>query len=308
MEVVLQEETHDMDAIHLFPEEGSMECIYIEPDISENDIAMVIFQEGLFVRDPCVIRYNDLSKHRRLESRQSRILNIVRWLIGLSRLSPSRDASDKDSIASTTAESTESFDGGSSGGFEEPSLMETRLLSYPNIEESDFELQVDHVSKEVLHPGEEPDHDDEWKTHVKTGVWQVTICGEEPFYVVTGVRMSDHVDTKILRKIVLNGKTYSRRPKLTMAPTSIAEKLTGYKSGTMAPICHSVSMKLYFDESIVNKIAGYDDACPYHRIYVGSGMPGKCLSISFKKFWSIAQSNPMGAEIVALTKPGKRGK
>jgi prolyl-tRNA editing enzyme YbaK/EbsC (Cys-tRNA(Pro) deacylase) len=308
MEVVLQEETHDMDAIHLFPEEDVMECIYIEPEMTKNDVAMVIFQEGLSFRDPIVIRYTDLSKHRRRQSRQSRILHIVRWLVGLSHLSPSRDASDKDSIASTTAESTESYDEGSAGSLEEPSLMETRLLSYPNIEESDFEFQVDHVSKEVLHPGEEPDHDDEWKTHVKTGVWQVTICGEEPFYVVTGVRMSDHVDTKILRKIIFNGKTYSRRPKLTMAPTPIAEKLTGYKSGTMAPICHSESMKLYFDESIVNNIVEGDDSPHHHRLYVGSGMAGKCLSMSFDKFWSIAQSNPMGAEIVALTKPCKRGK
>ena len=66
-------------------------------------------------------------------------------------------------------------------------------------------------------------------------------------------------------------------------------------------------MKLYFDESIVNNIIAGGDSS-HHRLCVGSGMPGKCLSISFDKLWSIAEANPMGAELVTLTKPGNNGK
>jgi prolyl-tRNA editing enzyme YbaK/EbsC (Cys-tRNA(Pro) deacylase) len=90
--------------------------------------------------------------------------------------------------------------------------------------------------------------------------------------------MEDKVDTKKLRKAIFAGKTFSRRPKLSLAPTEIAEKLAGFQSGTMAPICHTVDMKLFLEESI---IANIDTTT--HKINVGSGMFGKCLSICFDR-------------------------
>jgi hypothetical protein len=54
--------------------------------------------------------------------------------------------------------------------------------------------------------------------------------------------MEDKVDTKKLRKAIFAGKTFSPRLKLSLAPTEIAEKLAGFQSGTMAPICHTVDM------------------------------------------------------------------
>jgi prolyl-tRNA editing enzyme YbaK/EbsC (Cys-tRNA(Pro) deacylase) len=199
---------------------------------------------------------------------------------------------------------------------QEPPLMQTRLLKTGIVKSApDFEFVVDRVSKEVLgleasseEKKDESEQNEENVTHVKTGVWQVLCFDNEgnplcPFYVVTGVSMDDRVDTKKLRKAIFSGQSYGRRPKLSMAPTEIAEELTGYKSGTMAPICHSVDSKLFLEESI----ASVDDWD--HKLNVGSGMFGKCLSISADKFLQIAKANPKGVEIcslIAKKKPSKR--
>ena len=96
-----------------------------------------------------------------------------------------------------------------------------------------------------------------------------------PFYVVAGVLMDDRVDTKRLRKAIFSGQSFTRRPKLVIAPKEVAEELAGYGSGTMAPIFHTVDMKLFMENSLIE---GVDDLS-VHRINVGSGMFGKCLSL-----------------------------
>jgi prolyl-tRNA editing enzyme YbaK/EbsC (Cys-tRNA(Pro) deacylase) len=87
-----------------------------------------------------------------------------------------------------------------------------------------------------------------------------------------------------------------------MAPTEIAEKLAGFQSGTMAPICHSVNMKLFLEESIV---ANADTAA--HKINVGSGTFGQCLQISANKFLQVAKMNPEGFQVCPLIRKGKKG-
>ena len=134
---------------------------------------------------------------------------------------------------------------------------------------------------------------------VKTGVWEVITFQEDstpkdPFYVVTGVSMQDRVDTRKLRKAILKGMSYSRRPKIHMAPTAIAEDLTGYKSGTMAPICHTTNMKLYLEESILQ------DSDTTHMFVCGSGLFGKGLSITQEKFLQVAAANPLGFETLPI--------
>jgi len=186
-------------------------------------------------------------------------------------------------------------------------LMQSRLFQTGIVtSEEDFEFVADYVSKEVVTDEEKKDQAlaEQGVSHVKTGVWEVICLADDgtpkdPFYIVTGVSMDDRVDTKKLRKAVFSGQSYKRRPKLNMAPTPIAERLAGYQSGTMAPICHTVPMKLYLEETIAN----VDDE---HKINVGSGMVGKCLSIDAKRFKDIATLNPKGFEVVSLIRTKKK--
>jgi hypothetical protein len=181
--------------------------------------------------------------------------------------------------------------------------IQTRLFESGIVKSTrDYEFVIDRVSKEVMVDpfyAEEKNDDEENVTHVKTGIWEVTCFDNhgkplKPFYIVTGVSMDDSVDTKKLRKAVFAGHCYKRRPRLSMAPREIAEDLAGFRSGTMAPICHSVDMKLYLEESLIA------DVDVDHKLNVGSGMFGKCLSITVDKFLQIANQNPEGMEVCSL--------
>lgn len=198
-------------------------------------------------------------------------------------------------------------------------LMETRLLNSGLIARKEFAFVVDKVSKEVKDQytdDGDPAEDDERVTHVKTGVWEV-ICYESienggapqpPFYVVTGVSMDDRIDTKKLRKAIFGtasggGGSITRRPLLAMAATEVAEELVGFQSGTMAPICHTTNMALFLEESIVSNVAG---SLSNHRLNVGSGMFGKCLSIPLDTFLDIAAANPKGIQLSHLIQTKKK--
>ena len=189
------------------------------------------------------------------------------------------------------------------------SLMEQRLLGTGKVTRDDFDFVPDYVSKEVLHLIDEErkvEIENDYVSHVKTGIWEVTSFDDdgkpkETYYIVTGVSMDDRVDTKKLRKYVFAGQQHRRRPKIDMAPTDIAEGLAGYRSGTMAPICHTHNMKLFLEESLLKRVD-----VETHRLNVGSGMFGKCLSISTKKFLAIAEANPKGLEICPIIRTAKK--
>jgi prolyl-tRNA editing enzyme YbaK/EbsC (Cys-tRNA(Pro) deacylase) len=190
-------------------------------------------------------------------------------------------------------------------------LMQKRLFKMGIVTSTDdFKFAPDFVSKVIGIPKEEKQRalHEENVTHVKTGIWEVSVFDDDgnlqsPFYVVTGVSMEDRVDTKKLRKAVFAGQSYKKRPKLSMAETKIAEGLAGYKSGTMAPICHSVDMQLYLEESI---IANNNHSPAYHTLKCGSGMFGKCLSISADKFLEIAKVNPKGMKACPIIQKKKK--
>ena len=176
---------------------------------------------------------------------------------------------------------------------DEVCLMEQRLLATGLVCRDDFSFVADHVSKEVRVLKTDLVHDPT-VSHVKTGVWQVETFLEDgtldtPYYIVTGVSMDDRVDTKKLRKVLFAGEQHKRRPKLSMAPTEIAEELVGFQSGTMAPILHTQDMKLFLEKNLVDGVDAES-----HRFNVGSGMFGKCLSIWVKDFLKIAELNPKG--------------
>lgn len=221
------------------------------------------------------------------------------------------DDGDEASVATTAAETMCSSLCSSVDEEDDVPLIQTRLFESGIIKSTgDFSFVVDKVSKEVVDnfTVEEKDDEDSNVAHVKTGVWQVTCLNDDgshqtPFYIVTGVCMEDKVDTKKLRKAIFDDKTIKRRPKLCLAPTEIAEELAGYQSGTMAPICHSVDMKLFLEESI---IANVDMTT--HKVNVGSGMFGQCLSLPTEKFLEIAEANAKGVKVCSIIKKSKSPK
>ena len=110
-----------------------------------------------------------------------------------------------------------------------------------------------------------------------------------------------------------------------MARTKLAEELVGYKSGTMAPICHTTNMKVFLEETIFKASGKEEDeegdgdgdadidsnkekngsSSGDIRIVCGSGMFGQCLSISADKFLKIAELNPQGVKVCDLIKTKK---
>jgi hypothetical protein len=171
---------------------------------------------------------------------------------------------------------------------EELPLMARRLLATGLVTMDDFEFVPDYVSNEISnnfngsslvtcghHGNNGISCNKSQIAHVKTGVWEVVheTGGENPiendndsnnnkeerFFVVTAVAMEDRVDTKKLRQAVFgkgagNGQPTRCKPKLNMAPTPLAEGLVGFKSGTMAPICHTQRMALFIEESLLRDV------------------------------------------------------
>lgn len=165
----------------------------------------------------------------------------------------------------------------------------------------DFTFVADYVSKEVPEDVRRTMFvDDEAVAHVKTGVWQVQCYDDEtgdaldPTYAVTGVAMTDRVDTKKLLRLLFPTRP-KRKPKLRMAPTDIAERLVGFRSGTMAPICHLTNMPVFLDESAMSR----------ETICVGSGIFGKCLSMPTETFLRVAESNPKGLTVSEIVRSRK---
>lgn len=139
--------------------------------------------------------------------------------------------------------------------------------------------------------------------HVKTLVWEVSYTQNKEalvdddssntvLYIVTAQKMSDRVDISLLQECIYNDQQLSSKllPEhhshisISMAPTETAEQLTGFKSGCMSPIGHTIPMKLYVEESIVD----YDVAS------IGSGTLGHSLELPMKQLLNVAESNKHG--------------
>jgi prolyl-tRNA editing enzyme YbaK/EbsC (Cys-tRNA(Pro) deacylase) len=309
-----------MEVAQLSVDEHVLQCVvfgsWLPDEELEEGLECCLVADELMNGTATLTASNDVAIHKEHPKKHKN--HVLKTLSRLLHLRRGKDASDKikfggndndeASVATTAAETTCSSLCSSLEEEDEIPLMQTRLIESGVVSSpEDFAFVVDKVSKEVINnfTDEERENDDPNMAHVKTGVWQVTCLNDDgtlqdPFYIVTGVCMEDKVDTKKLRKAIFAGKTFSRRPKLSLAPTEIAEKLAGFQSGTMAPICHTVDMKLFLEESI---IANIDTTT--HKIIVGSGMFGKCLSISTDKFLEIAKANPKGVVVCSLIKTSK---
>jgi len=163
---------------------------------------------------------------------------------------------------------------------------------------------------------------------IKTLVWEVVVAavvvvGTETerqtstFYVVAALQMKDKVDLRKLKSLVLerlqqqtntnsnsidndcNSNRVWSIQSMQLAPRTVAESLTGYKSGCMPPICHDSNinssnnnMELYLDRSIAdtyyyqNEVAAA--AKPLLLASIGSGILGQSLVMDLGKFLRVA--------------------
>ena len=123
----------------------------------------------------------------------------------------------------------------------------------------------------------EPDHiQKDEAVHVKTLIWRGTFLRnttdvkidekkaknesnslqdrdeDDHFYFVTALRVEDKVDMKKLRVMIKEEFRQGGTLILQMADRDQAEKLTGFASGSMPPGWHSVPLKLYIDDYIID--------------------------------------------------------
>eukprot|EP00957_Ditylum_brightwellii_P059753 4536237-Ditylum_brightwellii.AAC.1 len=150
---------------------------------------------------------------------------------------------------------------------------------------------------------------------VKTLVWKVSCCNRvdpaqvvdvveqhqknvDEFYIVTAQSMSDKADLSLLHDLVFQqhndltfGNTTPAKRCLSLAPTDLAQELTGFQSGCIPPIGHTVPLKLYLEESI--------SKCEIASI--GSGTLGYSLLIPMKRLIALAE-NTEGIEIGSFSR------
>jgi len=160
-----------------------------------------------------------------------------------------------------------------------PCLMEQRLLQTGLVSINDFDFVPDTVSKEIEGSSMVPDTAQH--AHVKTGVWQVRLGDDDTQYIATAVSMTNRIDTKKLRRALreIVEVPPNTRPRLILAPTEIAQELTGYVSGTMSPICHSTPLHLIVEESLLEST----------EWSAGSGVSGQCLCMRHEHCLAIAK-------------------
>ena len=189
-------------------------------------------------------------------------------------------------------------------------LIQKRLMEVGDITDAN-EIQFVPDCKNRL-----ADDTDERVTQIKTEIWQATFpssskrnllgrkkraFNKKPVYFTTAILREDRVDLEKLQSAFLATSLRSSNslattkspPMIFKVPDTLAEGLTGYKAESMSPICHTINSKLFIDESIIDFPTEMDGTC---KIHIGSGMTGKCVSISMAKFLAVANKNPSGVE------------
>ncbi|KAL3937358.1 MAG: hypothetical protein SGBAC_007525 [Bacillariaceae sp.] len=109
----------------------------------------------------------------------------------------------------------------------------------------------------------------------------------EKFYVVSAKKMEDKVDVSLLRDIIYKNQDlpFGCTPsKVSMAPTEVAESLTGFLSGCIPPVGHNVPMKLYLEESIVD----------FPTASIGSGTMDHSLLVPMNELIKLAENSKEG--------------
>lgn len=81
----------------------------------------------------------------------------------------------------------------------------------------------------------------------KTLIWEATTKSDSRFFFATALRVRDRIDEARLHQ-VLNRPDVSR---LRLADKSMAESLTGFRSGTIPPFGHDVPLPVYLDEQLI---------------------------------------------------------
>jgi len=173
---------------------------------------------------------------------------------------------------------------------------------------------------------------------IKTLVWEVVNAASslseatrketvDPFYVVTALPMNKKVNTTQLRQLIrtmnqdpkiallefLNNHHHHHQQqqqqpssssspflelKINMASLPMAEERTGYASGCMPPIGHTIPGVLFVDQSIVEAA----ETTPKRVLAsIGSGIPGQSLLLPLEQFIQVAKTTSTHFYIDSLT-------
>ena len=194
-------------------------------------------------------------------------------------------------------------------------LLQSRLLDSGLIDSTkDFRFVVDRDWESLKDTGAYDDEDEKKDNpeskdnddviEIKTLVWQVTCYDNtegsknevSTQYIVTALTMADKVDGSRIRDILFQDMPFGASPRLDLAPRDVAERLTGFQSGTMPPICHTQDMKLYVEESIV--AMGENE-----MVSIGSGVPDCSVFLKLDRLLRIAERNEKGVLVCSFAKP-----
>ena len=177
-------------------------------------------------------------------------------------------------------------------------LLKRRLIEGGIVKSSDIELrpefnksEEDEVESSTSCSSSSSSSSSSSTVHVKSLVWEVSFSNQnkqESFYIVTAQKMSDRVDISLLQDLIYNDEQQqqlsSKLSNISMAPTIKAESMTGFQSGCMPPIGHTIPMKLYVEESITQ----------FDMASVGSGTLKHSLLVPMKQLLEVAGNNDQG--------------
>jgi prolyl-tRNA editing enzyme YbaK/EbsC (Cys-tRNA(Pro) deacylase) len=185
-------------------------------------------------------------------------------------------------------------------------LLQSRLVNSGLVNSTnDFRFVMDRDWERLESIGADDDEDEKKDNpeskdnddvlEIKTLVWQVTCYEMSTQYIVTALRMADKVDGSRMRDILFQDMPFDASPRLALAPRDVAERLTGFQSGTMPPICHTEDMKLYVEETI----AAMDKN---EMVSIGSGVPGCSVFLKLDGLLRIAERSEKGVLVCSFAK------
>ena len=131
-------------------------------------------------------------------------------------------------------------------------------------------------------------HDDPTHLNIKTLIWEASSINQnnelERRYITTVLRMQDRVDKLRLKNVIYQQTPLQQqqqqqqqqqplRIQLHLADQQLAERLTGFQTGTIPPFGHIVPMIVFVDETLAN----LDESV---MVRTGSGVAGYNLNMT----------------------------
>ena len=147
---------------------------------------------------------------------------------------------------------------------------------------------------------------------IKTLIWEVVQSSEGDddlenkctFYIATASKLNDKIQVSALRSLVdeiednngLQRRSNRSSFRLNLAPRHMAESLSGFQSGCMPPIGHTIPMQLFMDESIISPEGGMKET-KMRTASIGSGIMGRSLMLPLSEFIKVARESEKGVVV-----------